>query len=102
PNRSDRDRPAMTIGIRGKHTKIKSEVENITSLLARVFREETERPTYGWDEDFYSVGGHDETALRVLARVREDHGVTVPLGDGGGGGRFPWRWRRRVSTALKR
>ncbi|SCL27319.1 2-oxoglutarate-dependent dioxygenase [Micromonospora pallida] len=81
PNRSDRDRPAMTIGLRGRHTTIKSEAENVTSLVARVFREETELPTYGWDDDFYGSGGNDEVAGRVLARIHDDHGVTIPLSD---------------------
>jgi ectoine hydroxylase-related dioxygenase (phytanoyl-CoA dioxygenase family) len=81
PNLSDRDRPAMTIGIRGRGTKIKTELENITSLVARVYREESKRPTYGWDDDFFSAGGHDEDAHRVLARIHEDHGVTVSFSD---------------------
>ncbi|MFG1610401.1 phytanoyl-CoA dioxygenase family protein [Actinoplanes sp. NPDC049265] len=78
-NTSDRDRPAMTVGIRGRGTKIKTELENITSLIVRVYREETDRTTYGWSEDFFESGGNEEIARRVLARIHDDHGVTVPL-----------------------
>jgi len=81
PNRSDRDRPAITIGIRGKDTQIKSELDNITSLITRIFREEIDLPTCGWDDEFYSLGGSDSIAERVLARVYEDHGVVVSFAE---------------------
>jgi ectoine hydroxylase-related dioxygenase (phytanoyl-CoA dioxygenase family) len=81
PNHSDRDRPAITIGIRGKGTMIKTEEENITSLLARIFREEAELPSYDWQDDFFSRNGRDDVAERVLARVYDDHGVRISLQD---------------------
>jgi ectoine hydroxylase-related dioxygenase (phytanoyl-CoA dioxygenase family) len=81
PNLSDQDRPAMTIGIRGRNTTIKTEVENITSLVTRVFREESGRATFGWDEDIFRTPADDTLVQRVLARIYDDHGVTVAVDD---------------------
>jgi phytanoyl-CoA hydroxylase len=81
PNRSDRDRPAITIGIRGKDTAIVSEADNMTSLITRIFREETNARSYGWDDDFYDFGGNHAIAERVLERVHSDHGVAIPVKD---------------------
>ena len=33
----------------------------------------------GVDDDFFEAGGHSLAAMRLLARVRQDHGVEVPL-----------------------
>ncbi|SES03589.1 Phytanoyl-CoA dioxygenase (PhyH) [Streptomyces sp. yr375] len=83
PNRGDRDRPAMTLGIRGRNTVVKTEQENIASLMARIFREEGSFASVGHDDDFYALSGHegDTVVERILARVRNDHGVSISLDD---------------------
>ena len=81
PNTGDRNRPAITIGIRGRNTTIKSEEENIASMLARHFREEIGVPTITRDDDFYDLGGQDTQAERILDRVRREYDVVIPLAD---------------------
>jgi Phytanoyl-CoA dioxygenase (PhyH)/Phosphopantetheine attachment site len=81
PNHSPHARPAMVIGFRGKDTIISTEQELIASLVARLFREEIGLPECGPDADFYALGGQDESAERILARMRGDYNVDVPLAD---------------------
>ena len=81
PNTGDRNRPAVTIGIRGKDTEIMSEEANIASMLARLFRETLGIAGFGRDEDLYQRGGTDEDARRILAGVRQNHEVEIPLAE---------------------
>ena len=78
PNTSDRSRPALVIGLRGKDTVISDEVEVLTSLIARMYREELGLPGLDGDQDFRTAGGTDEAAERILKRLSGDYAVTLP------------------------
>ncbi|OLF14699.1 phytanoyl-CoA dioxygenase family protein [Actinophytocola xanthii] len=76
-NTSDRSRPALVIGFRGVHTVINDEVDIVTSLVARLYREEIGLTRCRPDDDFYQLGGEDAARDRILDRLALDYGVTV-------------------------
>ena len=48
-------------------------------LLCRLFAELTGTPTVGVHCGFFSIGGHSLSAMRLVARLRQEIGVTLPL-----------------------
>ncbi|MFC3891234.1 SDR family NAD(P)-dependent oxidoreductase [Lentzea rhizosphaerae] len=50
-------------------------------LVAGVLGEALGRPVTSRDDDFFALGGHSLLATRVLARLRDDHGVELRLRD---------------------
>ncbi len=50
-------------------------------LVADVLGEALGRPVTSRDDDFFALGGHSLLATRVLARLRDDHGVELRLRD---------------------
>lgn len=48
-------------------------------LLCRLFAELTGVPTVGVHCGFFSIGGHSLSAMRLVARLRQEAGVTLPL-----------------------
>ncbi|MFD8493753.1 SDR family NAD(P)-dependent oxidoreductase [Amycolatopsis sp. NPDC059657] len=50
-------------------------------LVTELWSETLGRPVTSRDDDFFALGGHSLLATRVLARLRDDHGVTLRLRD---------------------
>ncbi|WP_410617202.1 SDR family NAD(P)-dependent oxidoreductase [Amycolatopsis sp. lyj-109] len=50
-------------------------------LVAEVWSEALGQQVTGRDDDFFALGGHSLLATRVLARLRDDHGITLRLRD---------------------
>ncbi|MDB1087492.1 SDR family NAD(P)-dependent oxidoreductase [Streptomyces sp. ACA25] len=50
-------------------------------LVAAVYAEVLGRPVNSRDADFFALGGHSLLATRVLARLRDEHGVLLRLRD---------------------
>ncbi|MEV1009695.1 SDR family NAD(P)-dependent oxidoreductase [Streptomyces sp. NPDC049881] len=50
-------------------------------LVAEVWSEALGRQVTGGDDDFFALGGHSLLATRVLAVLRDDHGIDVSLRD---------------------
>ena len=48
-------------------------------LVARVMRDCLERDDFGVFESFFDLGGHSLAALRLMARLREETGLDLPL-----------------------
>jgi aryl carrier-like protein len=47
--------------------------------LCAIWREVLERDDFGVEDDFFDLGGHSLSAMRVLARVRRDFLVDIPI-----------------------
>ncbi|MEU0534153.1 SDR family NAD(P)-dependent oxidoreductase [Amycolatopsis tolypomycina] len=50
-------------------------------LVAQVWSEALGQEVTGREDDFFALGGHSLLATRVLARLRDDHGVSLRLRD---------------------
>nr|WP_245920178.1 non-ribosomal peptide synthetase/type I polyketide synthase [Melittangium boletus] len=51
-----------------------------TATLIDIWREFLGVPNIGLDQDFFSLGGHSLSAVRMVARIREHFGVELTLG----------------------
>jgi acyl carrier protein len=51
----------------------------IEERLSAIWQEVLERDDFGVEDDFFDIGGHSLTAMRVLARVRRDFRVDIPI-----------------------
>jgi amino acid adenylation domain-containing protein len=51
----------------------------IEEQLSAIWQEVLERDDFGVEDDFFELGGHSLSAMRVLARVRRDFGVDIPI-----------------------
>jgi hypothetical protein len=51
----------------------------VEDWLARMWTEVLGVPRVGVDDDFFALGGHSLLATRVVARVRAQYGVSLPL-----------------------
>ncbi|MBK1787886.1 amino acid adenylation domain-containing protein [Prauserella cavernicola] len=50
-------------------------------LLARLWAEVLELDRVGRDEDFFALGGHSLLMMRIIVRLREDHGIDLTFRD---------------------
>ncbi|WP_150114231.1 phosphopantetheine-binding protein, partial [Polynucleobacter yangtzensis] len=48
-------------------------------LLCTLFSELLGIPTVGVDDSFFALGGHSLLAMRLIARVRQETAITLPL-----------------------
>ncbi len=48
-------------------------------VIAKIFASLTGRPRVSATDDFFALGGHSLTAMRVVARIRDELDVEVPL-----------------------
>jgi acyl carrier protein len=69
PNPNLSDRRHVIVRPRGK----------IEERLSAIWQEVLEREDFGVEDDFFDFGGHSLTAMRVLARVRRDFRVDIPI-----------------------
>lgn len=51
----------------------------LTAAVAAVWSEILGVSGIGPEDDFFALGGHSLNAVRMFARLRKDHGVTLPL-----------------------
>jgi amino acid adenylation domain-containing protein len=51
----------------------------IEERLRAIWQEVLERDDFGVENDFFDLGGHSLTAMRVLARVRRDFRIDIPI-----------------------
>jgi amino acid adenylation domain-containing protein len=51
----------------------------IEERLSAIWQEVLERDDFGVEDDFFALGGHSLTAMRVLARVRRDFRADIPI-----------------------
>jgi ectoine hydroxylase-related dioxygenase (phytanoyl-CoA dioxygenase family) len=79
PNNSVRSRPALVIGYRGVGTSVNSEAEILVSSIARFYREALGLRDCGPDDGFDALGGTREQAAGVVARLRVEYDVEVPV-----------------------
>jgi acyl carrier protein len=49
------------------------------ALLCGLFAELTGAARVGIDDGFFALGGHSLLALRLIARLRQEHGIELPL-----------------------
>ncbi len=47
--------------------------------VARLFEELLDVPRVGLHDDFFALGGHSLLATRAISRLRDEHGVDIPL-----------------------
>lgn len=47
--------------------------------LVQIWQEVLKRPSVGIDDNFFDLGGHSLTAIRILGRVSKSFGVRLPL-----------------------
>ncbi len=52
---------------------------SVEAAIARIWAQVMERPAVGVEEDFFMLGGHSLMAARIVARLRSDFDVEVPL-----------------------
>ncbi|MFI0421873.1 phosphopantetheine-binding protein [Spongiactinospora sp. 9N601] len=52
---------------------------DIEELVAEIWREVFALDRIGADDDFYELGGHSLTAIRIAARLRESADLKVPI-----------------------
>jgi amino acid adenylation domain-containing protein len=53
--------------------------DQIEEMLSSIWQEVLERKDFGIEDDFFDLGGHSLTAMRVLARVRRDFSVDISI-----------------------
>jgi acyl carrier protein len=65
-----------TFGRRVRLVRPRNEIEE---RLCSIWREVLELDDVGIEDDFFDVGGHSLSGMRVLARVRRDFRVDIPI-----------------------
>lgn len=58
---------------------VDDDLSTTEKLIAEVWREVLRTPDITGDDDFFSLGGHSLLAIRVVARIRKDTGVALPI-----------------------
>lgn len=58
---------------------VEDDLSTTEKLIAEVWREVLRTPEITGDDDFFSLGGHSLLAIRVVARIRKDTGVALPI-----------------------
>jgi acyl carrier protein len=66
------------VAAEGVHTAPRTETER---RLARIWSDLLEVPAVGADAEFFTLGGHSLLATRIVARIREEFGVEVPIAE---------------------
>jgi amino acid adenylation domain-containing protein len=51
----------------------------VEAMIAALFRSVLDVASVGRDDDFFALGGHSILAARLVARLRADHGIDLPL-----------------------
>lgn len=65
---------------REKHTIGERPNTQVEEDLARIWREVLDVECVGRRDDFFALGGHSLTAMRVMARVRRQWGIELGVG----------------------
>ncbi|MGZ3459032.1 MAG: alpha/beta fold hydrolase, partial [Archangium sp.] len=68
--------PDASASHRTAHVTPRDEVEH---QLARIWEELLEAPSVGVHDDFFELGGHSLLAVRLMARIRERFGQSLPV-----------------------
>jgi amino acid adenylation domain-containing protein len=71
--------PTPNPNLSGRRHEIIRPRGEIEERLSAIWQEVLERDDFGVEDDFFDLGGHSLTAMRVLARVRRDFRVDIPI-----------------------
>jgi acyl-coenzyme A synthetase/AMP-(fatty) acid ligase/acyl carrier protein len=63
----------------GRRVRLVRPRNEIEERLCSIWREVLEQDDIGIEDDFFDVGGHSLSGMRVLARVRRDFRVDIPI-----------------------
>jgi acyl carrier protein len=63
----------------GRRVRLVRPRNEIEERLCSIWREVLEQDDIGIEDDFFDVGGHSLSGMRVLARVRRDFHVDIPI-----------------------
>jgi len=75
---SARDLPDPEVG--GGRAPHRTAANALEAEIARLFGELTGAERVGVDQDFFELGGTSLTAMRLVARLRSQSGLTLPIG----------------------
>jgi phytanoyl-CoA hydroxylase len=82
PNTTDRARPALIVGLRGKSTKTKGELELVAGLISRLCREQLGIESCDMNDDLTpSMAAAPQAADRIIAHLSEHYRVGLDYSD---------------------